>query len=178
MGPSASAQSPRGPRPPSPQVPLTPVRPCSPLVTVRFPAQLEAPLPVGAYCFLLRVPRWDSGGCFPCSGPDGLGAGPRVASHAQPGMCSPGAWGPAWGFHSIRGADQGKRLWEAMWLLPPTPPGAWASAGGQAVAWPEQMQRGAVRAPAELPRRGARPQHLQVALCSQLLQLRWCQSVC
>ena len=66
-----------------------------------------------------------------------------------------GAWGPAWGFHTVRGAVQEKRLWEAVWLPPPAPLGAWASAGGQAVAWPEQTQRSAISTQAEL-RRGAR----------------------
>lgn len=86
----------------------TPVRPHSLLATVHLLVQLEAPLPVGAYCFLLRVPRWGSRGCFPCSGPDGLGVGPRVASPARPGMCSAGGVGASLGLPHREGRRPGE----------------------------------------------------------------------
>lgn len=50
----------------------------------------------------------------------------------DPGRTVLGVWGPVWGFHTVRGADQEKRFWEAVWLPPPAPLGAWALAGGQA----------------------------------------------
>lgn len=50
----------------------------------------------------------------------------------DPGRAVLGVWGLVWGFHTVRGADREKCLWEAVWLPPPALPGAWALAGGQA----------------------------------------------
>lgn len=91
---------------------------------------------MGAYCFLLRVPRWDSGGCFPARSR-------RSGCRAQGSQSCPTGDVQCWGVGAglglpqHQGAEQGKRLWEAVWLPPPhlrVPGLRWRSGSGLALS--------------------------------------------